>query len=73
MQREAVRGEATRPDQLAVRPGSISPLNGFFTNGIQHVPVTGTAFTRADGSVDGQIYGCEATWAPMPCNMLPVP
>jgi hypothetical protein len=94
------------------KPGSISPLNGSFTNGSQHVPVTGTAFTRADGNVvigvhvhaggaattssdvefayslvgdatlsatgsyrylDGQIYGYEATWAHMPCNMLPVP
>ena len=38
------------------KPGSISPLNGYFTNGSQHVPVTGTAFTRSDGSVSIGVY-----------------
>jgi len=38
------------------KPGSISPLNGFFTNGSVHVPVTGTAFTRSDGSVAIGVY-----------------
>ena len=31
-------------------------LNGFFTNGSQHAPVTGTAFTRSDGSVLIGVY-----------------
>jgi hypothetical protein len=38
------------------KPGSVSPLNGFFTNGSQHAPVTGTAFTRSDGSVAIGVY-----------------
>ena len=38
------------------KPGSISPLNGFFTNGSQHAPVTGTAFTKSDGSVVIGVY-----------------
>jgi hypothetical protein len=38
------------------KPGSISPLNGFFTNGSQHAPVSGTAFTRLDGSVAIGVY-----------------
>jgi hypothetical protein len=38
------------------KPGSVSPLHGFYTNGSQTSSITGTAFTRADGSVSIGLY-----------------
>jgi hypothetical protein len=38
------------------KPGSVTPLHGFYTNGSQVSSLTGTAFRRADGSVSIGVY-----------------
>jgi hypothetical protein len=38
------------------KPGSVAPLHGFYTNGSQTSSITGTALTRADGSVSIGVY-----------------
>jgi hypothetical protein len=38
------------------KPGSVSPLHGFYTNGSQTSSITGTAFVRADGSVSFGVH-----------------
>ena len=38
------------------KPGNVTPLHGFYTNGSQISPLTGTAFTRADRTVAIGVY-----------------
>lgn len=51
------------------KPGSVAPLHGFYTNGSQVSSITGTAFTRADGSVSIGVYVHTAGVDPMSADV----